>query len=586
MLRGKSSLILSDVGESKDGRAKPAPLSAGNPGSRLYAGVLALGLLSCSLILGLVVWQSLRERAERIEREKDALSRMAEVVATETGDLFGRIRFFFETADLWLAANPGADPRFDAKFIELVETFRASMQTKVDIRLVSEAGGLFFIPSKSREPLVDVGDRDYYLAQRSPSTRGFYVGNPMKGRVTHVWTLPVSHPLAIRGSGISTIWAAIELPVLEKLYDAIRPKPNGSVSLIRRDGLYLARAPFDESVIGTSISSNPAAWQRTIAQDPKGIWIRKTTSTDSQERIVAYSSLASSGLIVSVSSSLSDVLAAWKSDLWWRGAIAALMTFVLAYAFSRLLMALSSLDTAQAELRSNMERLGKSDATKDKLFSVIAHDLRGPIGGMTSLLENLSADKVDMSAAELGEFIDALRTASRNTSQLLENLLAWSRSQRGEMPFRPESILVLPIVEECVEVFGLNAAEKGIAVETSVEKGLEARADPEQLKTLLRNLISNAVKFSSRGARVRIAAGKAEDGTLLEVRDEGMGMDSAQLGALFEFGAMRSRAGTANERGSGLGLLLCKEIVDLHGGRIEAASEPGKGSSFSVFLPD
>jgi signal transduction histidine kinase len=191
-----------------------------------------------------------------------------------------------------------------------------------------------------------------------------------------------------------------------------------------------------------------------------------------------------------------------------------------------------------------------------------------------------------LSDEEVGEFIDALGAASRNTSQLLENLLDWSRSQRGDLPFAPERVLVYPIVEECAEVFGLSALEKGIAVELSIENGLEARSDPEQLKTLVRNLMSNAVKFSSRGGRVLIKASRAGDGARIEVRDEGIGMEKAQVEALYDFGSMRSRPGTANERGSGLGFMLCKEIVDNHGGRIDVASEVGKGSTFTVFLPD
>jgi len=233
-----------------------------------------------------------------------------------------------------------------------------------------------------------------------------------------------------------------------------------------------------------------------------------------------------------------------------------------------------------------MERLRRSDATKDKLFSVIAHDLRGPIGGIANLLDTLSTDFPEMDSVQVGEFIETLRAASWNTYRLLENLLAWSSSQRGETPFRQESLRLLPLVEECRSIFDLNAGEKGIRIGTSIEDGLEARADPEQLKTLLRNLISNAVKFTSRGGAVSISARREEGGILIEVRDDGIGMDRAQLGALFDFGAAPSRSGTANERGTGLGLALCKEIVDLHGGRIEVASESGKGSAFSVFLPD
>jgi signal transduction histidine kinase len=566
-------------------RADAEKRRANRPGSGIYLGVLALGLLSCALIIGLVVWQSLQERSERIEREKDALARMAEVVATDTANMFDRLRFFFETADDWLGRNPDADPRFDPGFRKLVDGFRSSMDNRVDIHLVSETGGLYYIPSNSRIPLVDVSDRDYFRAQLSPSTRGFHIADPVLSRVTNTWGIPISYPLSRHRSGIGVILAAIEMPTLDDLYDRIRPKPQGSIMLIRGDGTILARSPFVETLIGKPIASDIAEWRSIVKAAPQGGWVRRAL-TDNEDRILAFKNVADPDLVVSVSARLGDVLAAWSAGLWWRGLIAALMIVAIVTISSRLLFVLRRLGNAQAELDRNMERLRRSDATKDKLFSVIAHDLRGPIGGMSSLLETLSTDRKDLSDEEVGEFIDALEAASRNTYQLLENLLAWSRSQRGDLPFKPERIFVYPIIEECVNVFDLGASEKGIAIELSIDNGLEARADPEQLKTLLRNLISNAVKFSARGGRVFVKASKVDGGARIEVRDEGIGMEKAQVEALYDFSVVNSRPGTANERGSGLGFMLCKEIVDNHGGHIEVTSEVGKGSSFSAFLPD
>jgi signal transduction histidine kinase len=558
---------------------------AKRPGSGISLGVLALALLSCALILGLVVWQSLRERSERIEREEEALARMAEIVATDTANMFARIRFFFDTADYWLIRKPEADPRFDPDFRKLVDSFRSSMKSRVDIRLVSETGGLYLIPSNSKKALMDVSDRDYFKAQNSLSTRGFHIGDPVLSRVTGNWGLPISYPLTRRNGGMAVIFATVEMPVLDELYDKIRPKPNGSISLIRGDGVILARTPFVENLLGTPIAPYVMGWRSIVKAMPQGILVRRAL-TDDEDRIIAFRNIDDPDLVVSVSARQGDVLTSWSADLWWRAIITALMLVAIATIASRLLFVLRRLGDAQAELDRNMERLRRSDATKDKLFSVIAHDLRGPIGGMTSLLETLSTDRHDLSDEEIGEFIDALGAASRNTSLLLENLLSWSRSQRGDLPFRPERILVYSIIEECASVFALSASEKGITVGLSIENGLEACADPEQLKTLVRNLISNAVKFSTRGGRILVEASKADGGARIEVRDEGIGMDEAQVEALYDFGAARSHTGTANERGSGLGLMLCKEIVDGHGGRIDVASEPGKGSRFSVFLPD
>jgi signal transduction histidine kinase len=291
-------------------------------------------------------------------------------------------------------------------------------------------------------------------------------------------------------------------------------------------------------------------------------------------------------LVVSVSVRIQDVLAEWHNNAIWQGSVVCIMVCLIAVLFFRLVKALHGLDKAHAELQENLELVRKSDETKDKLFSVIAHDLRGPIGGMASLLGGMALDRRSISDEEMGQFLNVLRDTSWNTSQLLENLLAWSRSQRAELSFNPERLALLPLVMECEAIFELSSAEKGISVAIDIEEGLAARADPDQLRILVRNMLSNAIKFTPPGKSVRLRAARTRDGTLIEARDEGIGMNAQQIASLFDLGAARSRSGTANEKGSGLGLVLCKSIVDMHGGRIEVASEVGKGSSFSIFLPD
>ncbi len=552
----------------------------------IFLGVICLGALSCFLVIGLMAWQTERERSERIRQEKEALSRMAEIVATETADIFARTRFFMESADLWLSVNPEADPRTDPDFGKLVETFRASMQGKADIQLVSETGGLFRIPSKDLRTLADVRDRGYYKTQINPGTKGFHIGDPIQGKVSQLWAIPISYPLALKNAGISMILVTIESRVLDQVYEAIRPKPDGSISVIRKDGIVLARSPFDEGILGKPINPDAAAWKRNMDANPIGAWIITRSSGDKTMRVLAYNGSVAPDFVVSVSAVLDEVLKPWRTSLWWRGLVVCFMVAAISLVSAQLLSALKVLASAQAELHGNLERLRRSDETKNKLFSVIAHDLRGPIGGMANLLETLSTDRDDMKSETVGEFIDALRAASWNTSQLLENLLAWSRSQRGEIPFRPERILVLPLVQECLDLFRLTVAEKGIRVTTSVDAGLEARADLDQLKSLIRNLVSNAVKFTMPGKAVFVSAERVEGGARIEVRDEGIGMDSGQLASLYDLGSVRSRSGTANERGSGLGLAICMEIVERHGGRIEASSAVGEGSWFAVFLPD
>lgn len=547
--------------------------------------MLAFGALCCALFLGLIAWQTALDRADRIQREEDALSRMAEIVATDTANMVGRVRFFLATADFWLRRNPAADPRTDPEFRELIEEFRASMGNHLGIRVVSASGEIYNLSSSSPASIANVGDRDYFKAQQSASTRGLYLGAPVKSRVTGTWVIPLSYPLASHNAGMTVVLASLEIEALDSLYDRIRPRPNGSIALIRRDGLILARSPFRQDLAGTAISADAESWWSSVKSAPNGI-LTLRAQTDGEKRILAARTADSPAFVVSVSARWDDVLAPWRAALWWRAAISALILGAMAAFSAKLFLALRSLGQAQAELASNMERLARSDATKDKLFSVIAHDLRGPIGGMASLLDTMATDKGEMSLEEMGELIDALRSASENTTQLLENLLAWSRSQRGELPFNPERVSLYPIIGECAEVFELSSKEKGVSLDIQVESGLKVRGDAELLKILVRNLISNAVKFSVRGGRVTIEAASAEGGATIAVHDQGIGMGKDRMEALRAAESVRSRPGTANERGSGLGLILCREIAEMHGGSFSLESEPGEGSTFAVFLPD
>jgi len=543
-----------------------------------------LGILASVLVIGLVVAQSLREREVIISEEKESLVRMAQIASVQMNDMLDQIRFFFLAADFWLSTRPNSDPRFDPDFRRLVDDFRATIAGNVEIRLVSEGGGLYNIPSTSEEPLMDVGDRSYFLAQGGPETRGFFVGDTVPSRVTGVWGIPISYPLSSRNGGISVIFAVLEIPTFESIYEDVRPKPGGSVSLMRRDGLILARVPFDPSFMGRRVAEDADQWWRDTQATP--ILVLRAASTDNIDRIIATKHINDPDLAVNVSASMLDILAEWERALISRIATGLGLIAAIALVSIRLLAALRRQNAAQAELSLSLERLRESDATKDKLISILGHDLRSPIGGISNLLDAMAADLDGLTRDELGEFISALRKSARSTTQLLENILAWARSMRKDAATAFARTRLKPLIEECVELHALSISDKNLSLSVEIENSLEARVDPELFKVVMRNLISNAVKFSRAGGSIRVSAARDGPGALVSVRDEGIGMDEATIAGLFEPGASKCRPGTASERGSGLGLILCKDIVERHGGALEAAGEVGAGSSFSFFLPD
>jgi signal transduction histidine kinase len=229
--------------------------------------------------------------------------------------------------------------------------------------------------------------------------------------------------------------------------------------------------------------------------------------------------------------------------------------------------------------------LQKLNVTKDKFFSIIAHDLKGPMGGFKGMTELLAEHMSNMTMDEVQEHLGTLRDSSVNLFRLLENLLQWARLQQGAIPFTPEFIQLNHIVKDNIDLIQESARHKGIEIQHDVPPNTKVMADTNMLQTILRNLLSNAVKFSRAGGIVSITA-KASDEKNIEisVKDSGIGMSQQMVENLFRLDARNGRPGTDGEPSTGLGLLLCKEFIETHGGKIRVESEENKGSSFTFSM--
>lgn len=240
----------------------------------------------------------------------------------------------------------------------------------------------------------------------------------------------------------------------------------------------------------------------------------------------------------------------------------------------------------EEQIRKTTEQLKELNATKDKFFSIIAHDLKNPfqtiLGFSDMLLQNFG--KYD--PEKIHRYVTNIHNASHNTFKLLENLLDWSRSQRGAIPFSPKQIPVSPVFEEISRLFDGKTLAKKIKLTCHCGKEIEAKADLDMLKTILRNLVSNAIKFTKPEGSVSVRAVKKEPYLEISVTDTGIGMSEATKDNLFQIATSISTPGTGNEEGTGLGLLLCKEFIDRHGGEIHVSSMPGNGSCFTFTLPN
>ncbi len=242
-------------------------------------------------------------------------------------------------------------------------------------------------------------------------------------------------------------------------------------------------------------------------------------------------------------------------------------------------------DERTRELQKNHDELVISNRQKDKFFSIIAHDLIGPFSSLIGVSDFLKTRVDKLSRERIAEYTADLNDAATNLHRLLENLLAWSRLQRGDIRFLPVMTDLPSLLTETIEIMRPMGTQKAMEIEFDSSPDVAAMVDPHMVETITRNLLGNAIKFSLPGKRITVRLERDDNGTWLHVEDQGVGMDAATLEKLKEIGATPSRKGTAGETGTGLGLQLCFEMVDLHGGRIEIESKTGKGTAFHVFFP-
>lgn len=229
------------------------------------------------------------------------------------------------------------------------------------------------------------------------------------------------------------------------------------------------------------------------------------------------------------------------------------------------------------------------NAKKDKFFSIIAHDLRSPFSGLVGLISILKSSINDLSDEKVENYLELINDSAQNTFKLLENLLSWAKSQTGKIEFNPKNLNLKEIVSETVSIVSITAANKAIDIEINIDKNVSVFADADMIKTVLRNLISNSLKYTNKNGFIRIfvkrKAFNSKNYFVVGVEDNGVGISKENQGKIFNIEENYTTKGTEKEMGTGLGLLLCKEFVERHGGRIWCKSVENDGSIFYFSLP-
>jgi len=246
---------------------------------------------------------------------------------------------------------------------------------------------------------------------------------------------------------------------------------------------------------------------------------------------------------------------------------------------------ISERKAAEEEINHKNELLTSLLKEKDKFFSIIAHDLSSPFQTFWGLTEMMTDDDADYTHEEYVEMSKKLNKLARNLYVLLRNLLEWAQMQKGAMDFEPESFNISDVLDPIIETSLTRCEQKGISLINTIEPEISLLADKKMVNSILMNLISNAIKFTSRGGSVSVSGKTINDSTIeISVTDTGIGMTKDKLKKLFKLGEKTKSEGTDGELSTGLGLMLCKEFVEKNGGKIGVESKPGIGSKFYFTL--
>lgn len=322
-------------------------------------------------------------------------------------------------------------------------------------------------------------------------------------------------------------------------------------------------------------------------------------NTDASRRYVTYTNLDPGKYTFKVKASNNDgiwnekgvslqitILPPWWSTWWFRIAVMSAIILIFTTIFLSRIRELKKqqilLEKSVAIKTAELQQLNTS---KDKFFSIIAHDLKNPFNTIIGFSEILKKETKSGDHALIEEYAGMINSSAVQTFRLLENLLEWANSQHGKIFFKPIPINLLELFNEESSALNDMALIKSIELKISLSDNLTLTADKNMIKTILRNLITNAIKFTRRNGKVEVNARIENKHMEISVKDNGIGMTKETMAKLFRLDGNLSTLGTDNEKGTGLGLFLCKEFVEKHDGKIWVDSEPDKGSIFKFIIP-
>jgi len=303
------------------------------------ASILAAYVLFLAALWGVAAAWAISERNQTLEAADRHLSEITFAVAEQTLGWLRLLKMSLVAADHWVSEHASVEPGTSSELKSLFATTKEISGNLVDIRMVTRAGGLVYTGGKTNAPLADVSDREYVRAQQNSTTRGFYIARPVKSRVTGKWGLPISYPVSAQASSLGVLFGALEFDKITPLHESERPKPGGSISLIRTDGNFLFRVPFGESYMAKNVSQ-AENFSRRMLVEWSGVIHSDGSQVDGVSRLIGFVRLKDFPVVVVVTALPEEILAPWRNRCAIIAGIVLAVTIVSGALLFRLLKAM------------------------------------------------------------------------------------------------------------------------------------------------------------------------------------------------------------------------------------------------------
>jgi signal transduction histidine kinase len=535
-------------------------------------------------VAGLWLW---RDHSRTTSSAEDELARISIGVAEHTRRLLSLADIFLDSLEQTITLGDGSPEGLAGPEISnRVASLLSHSDGVLDVGVVDHAGQRMLLPHDPARPVVSVQDRDYVKRAR---TGAITLSHPIRGRASGEWIIPVSRRMSDPNHPVAVIYVTLHVPALERIFDGVRRSKEGAVGLFTTEGMLLARAPSLESAIGRIVADGHVFKER-LPLAPEGLYIT-VSKLDGLERLGAYRSIAPHGLVVLVSETLDEVLTEWRRRLWLALAVAGVVTLMVCGGTLVLLRLLRSLeegarvlDRRVGERTAELQRLMEA---RSNFLAFVSHELRTPLNAIIGFTDALISGIFGPASERQIDYLRDIHRSGRHLLALVNDLLDSAAVDAGRLRLDESEFNLGDMVAEVESMLRERAGAAKVALDIAgVDGGLTILADRRRLLQAVLNLSSNAIKYNRPGGRVGVAAQLDSEGKcVLAISDDGIGMNADDLKvAMIPFGRASDSSTHAIE-GTGLGLPLTANIIELHGGMLKLDSTPGFGTTVAIVLP-